>query len=195
MGWKNTFLATKKSSFLPTITTDLYTYAWFGKHAFAQTLPKTYFEAGWNRPSYAIRGGIAWNNEEQLWDYTNVATDLTINEDIAFGIEFRHRSKYDWRKADHENFYVDVARPIHELLKSPMSDGRDTLLTRFFFRLAPKWTCQIQSRHGWGRKNEPRYNAGKIDLYTMLTCSWRLRLTYERMPNDNRFSTAISLVK
>lgn len=194
VGWRNSFFTYRNSSFTPTITTDLYTYAYFGKRAFAQTLPKTYLSVGWNRPSYVIRGAIAWNNEEQLWDYTNAAADITINEDIAFGLEFRHRSKYDWRKANHFNFIVDVARPIPELLESPMSDGRDTLLARLFIRLAPKWTCQIQSRHGWGRRDEPRYNAGKIDLYTMLTCSWRLRLSYERMPNDNRFSSSISLV-
>lgn len=195
IGWKNAFFTPKNSRFLPTVTTDLYTYGFFGNRAFAQSFPKTYLSIGWNRPSYAIRGAVAWNNEETVWDYANVATDITINSDVAFGLEFRHRSKYDWRKAQHHNFFVDVARPIPELLESPMSDGRDTLLTRFFFRLAPKWTCHIQSRHGWGRRDEPRYNAGKIDLFTMLTCSWRLRLSYERMPNDNRFSTSVSLVK
>ncbi len=195
VGWKNTFFTHQNSSFSPAITTDLYTYGYFGKRAFAQTFPKTYLNIGWNRPSYSIRGAIAWNNQEQLWDYTNLATDFTINENVAFGVEFRHRSKYDWRKADHFNFLVDIARPIPELLESPLSDGRDTLLTRLFVRLAPKWTCQVESRNGWGRRNEPRYNAGKIDLYTMLTCSWKLRLSYERMPNDNRFSSSVSLVK
>jgi hypothetical protein len=195
IGWRNSLYSYNRPSFLPSIFTDIYTYGFFGNRDFAQTFPKFYLNVGWNRPSYAIRGGIAWNHEEQVWDFTNIATDWTINEDIAFGIEFRHRSKFDWRKADHENFIVDVARPIPELLKSPLSDGRDTLLTRFFIRLAPKWSCQIQSRHGWGRKNEPRYNAGKIDLITMLTCSWRLRLSYERLPNDNRFSGSVSLVK
>jgi len=195
LGWRNSFYSRRRSDFLPSIFTDIYTYGFFGNRDFAQTFPKFYLNVGWHRPSYAIRGGIAWNNEEQVWDYANIATDWTINEDIAFGIEFRHRSKYDWRKADHENFIVDVARSIPELLRSPMSDARDTLLTRFFIRLAPKWNCQIQSRHGWGRRNEPRYNAGKIDLITMLTCSWRLRLSYERLPNDNRFSGSVSLVK
>ncbi|GEM_PF-286200 len=195
VGWKNSFFTYRQSNFLPTLSTDLYTFAFLGNRAFSQAIPKTYLSVGWNRPSFSVKSAIAWNNEEQVWDYTNVATDITLNEDIAFGLEFRHRSKYDWRKADHENFIVDVARPIPTLLDSPMSDGRDTLLTRFFIRLAPKWTCHIQSRHGWGRKSEPRYNAGKVDLYTMLTCSWRLRLSYERMPNDNRFSTSVSLVK
>ncbi len=195
VGWRNSFFTYKQSSFLPTITTDLYTLAFFGERAFATLIPKTYFSVAWNRPSYVVRSGIAWNNEEHLWDYANVSTDITLSEDIAFGLELRHRSKYDWRKADHTNFLVDIARPIPELLASPLSDGRDTLLSRFFIRLAPKWTCQIQSKHGWGRRHEPRYSAGKIDLITMLSCSWRLRLSYERMPNDNRFSTSIFLVK
>ena len=195
IGVRNSFFAFKQSCFLPSLFTDIYTFGFFGRRHFAQSFPKYYFTAGWSRPSYAIRAGVAWNNEEKLWDYTNVATDWTITEDIALGLEFRHRSKYDWRKANHQNFIVDVARPIDELLRSPLSDGRDTVLTRFFVRLAPKWSFQIQSRHGWGRKNEPRYNAGKFDLYTMLTCSWRLRLSYERMPNDNRFSGSISLVR
>jgi hypothetical protein len=195
IGWRNSFFGYRQSLFLPTIFTDIFTYGYFGNRGFSQTFPKTYLNITWNRPSFAVRGGIAWNNEEHLWDYTNIATEWTINENIAFSVEFRHRSRFDWRKANHENFIVDVARTIPELLKSPLSDGRDTLLTRLFIRLAPKWNCMLQSRHGWGRKNEPRYNAGKIDLFTMLTCSWRLRLSYERMPNDNRFSGDISLVK
>lgn len=195
IGWRNSFFSYKHSCFLPSVFTDIYTNAFFGKHAFSQTFPKYYFDVCWSRPSYLVRGGVCWNNQNKVWDYSNIATDITINEDIALGLEFRHRSKYDWRKADHENFIVDVARPIHELVHSPMSDGRDTFLGRIFIRLAPKWSCQFETRHGWGRKNEPRYNTGKVDLFTMLTCSWRLRLSYERMPNDNRFSGAVSLVK
>jgi hypothetical protein len=193
LGWKNTLIPHSKT--FPSFSTDLYTQAFLGHRAFATLFPKTYLNIEWKRPSYQVRSSIAWNNEEQVWDFTNVATDITISEDIAFGLELRHRSKYDWRKADHDNFILDVSRPIHELLHSPISDGRNTLLTRFFFRLAPKWTCQIQSRTGWGRRNEPTYNTGKVDLVTLLTCSWKLRLSYERMPNDNRFSSSLSLVK
>lgn len=195
LGVKNTLFRKRQHTFLPTITTDLYTYGYFGNRAFAESFPKTYLTVGWNLPYLALRGGIAWNNEEKVWDFTNIGIDWTINEDFAFGAEFRHRSKFDWRKANHENFILDVARPISELLDSPLSDGRDTLLTRFQIRLAPRWTCHVQTRHGWGRSFEPRYNAGKIDLYTLLTCSWRLRLTYERIPGDNRFSGAINLIK
>ncbi len=195
IGVRNTLFRKNTLSFLPTLTTDLYTYGYFGSRHFAQSFPKSYFTFGWNLPSLAIRSGICWNNEEKVWDFTNIGIDWTISEDIAFGIEFRHRSKFDWRKSDHSNFILDVARPIPELLESPLSDGRDTLLSRFQIRLSPRWTCHIQTRHGWGRSDEPRYNAGKIDLYTLLTCSWRLRLTYERIPGDNRFSASVNLIK
>ncbi len=195
VGWKNSFFLKNHHPFLPSMTADLYTYAFLGNRAFATSCQKTYLSLSWSRPSYLVRSDIAWNNEEKLWDFTNIATDITINEDIAFGLEMRHRSKYDWRKADHHNFILDVARPIQDLLDSPISDGRNTFLSRFFFRLSPKWTCQIQSKMGWGRRNEPAYRAGKVDLVTLLSCSWKLRLSYERMPNDNRFSTSLSLVK
>jgi hypothetical protein len=195
IGVRNALYLTRKSRFLPTFSADLYTYGYFGKRHFAQTFPKSYLTFDWNRPSFTLKSGICWNNEEQVWDFTNIGIDWTLSEDFAFGVEFRHRSKFDWRKGNHENFILDVARPIPELLDSPLSDGRDTLLTRFQIRLAPRWTCHIQTRHGWGRSFEPRYNAGKIDLYTMLTCSWRLRLSYERIPGDNRFSGAVNLIK
>jgi hypothetical protein len=31
----------------------------------------------------------------------------------------RHRSRFDWRKSDHDNFILDVSRSIHELVQSP----------------------------------------------------------------------------
>jgi hypothetical protein len=195
IGWKNTLFLNRALPFAPTLSADLYTYGFFGKRAFAQTLPKTYLSLGWARPSYALKSEIVWNNEEHLWDVVNASGDFTINEDIAFGLEMRHRSRYDWRKADHSSFILDVARPIPELLDSPVSDGRNTLLTRFFLRLSPKWNCHIQTSTGWGRKNEPAYNTGKVDLTTLLSSSWKLKIGYTHMPNDNRFTTSISLVK
>ncbi len=192
-GVRNNFL--KSNPFLPTITTDLYTYGFFGSKAFAPVLPKYYLDLGWNRPSFSVNGSFAWNQEERVWDFTNIRSAWTINEDLAFGIEFRHRSRFDWRKADHTNFILDVAQPIPELLESPLSDGRNTLLARFQIRLGPKWSCHIETRNGWGRKNEPSYYAGKLDLLTLITWNWGLRLTYERLPGDNRFSGAFSLIK
>lgn len=182
-------------SFTPRFSSDLYTNAFFGHKAFAPVLQKYYLDLKWNLPSVNVTAGIAWNAEFSLFDFTNIRTDWTVNEDLALGIEFRHRSRYDWRKADHQNFILDTARAIPELLSSPLSDGRNTVLSRLEARLSPKWTCHIETRNGWGRRNEPAYYALKIGLTTLITWNWVLKLGYERIPGDNRFSGSFNLVK
>ena len=111
IGIRNTLTPRHKSPFSPTIVTDLYTFGFFGHRHFPQVFPKYYLSMGWLRPSYAIRSAIAWNNQEQVWDFTNIAGEWTINEHIALGLEFRHRSRFDWRKADHGKFYSRCFTP------------------------------------------------------------------------------------
>lgn len=163
-----------RQSFSANYFLDLFTYAFYGKTAFHRTVPKAYMTFEVHQPSYAIRTGFAYNMQQQLCDFANIRTDWTVSEDFAFGVEFRHRSKYDWRKADHENFMMDVQRPISELVHTPISDGRDTLLTRFQIRFSPLWTCHFESHHGWGRRDEPRYNEFELRFRTMLTGKWQL---------------------
>lgn len=192
IGWKNTLCFNHS---LPSLSTDLYTYGFFGRRAFTQSLPKTYFSIRWTRPSYVLKSEVVWNNQKLLWDVVNASGDVTINEDIAFGLEMRHRSRYNWRKANHANFILDVAQPISAILDSPISDERNTLLARCFLRLSPKWTCHLQTFTGWGRHSEPAYHTSKIDLTTLISSSWKLKIGYIHMPNDNRFTTSLSLVK
>ena len=195
VGVRNTLFSYKFSSFMPTFNFDIYTYGFFDSRTYKRTFPKGYFDFALSRPSFGLYTTFCWNLEEQVLDFSNTRFDWTINEDFAFGIEFRHRSKFDWRKGDHDNFVLDVSRSIHDLIHSPISDGRDTFLSRWQVRLAPKWTCTIESHHGWGRRNEPRYNAAKVELNTLLTCNWKLRVSYTHTPNDDRFSGGFSLVK
>lgn len=195
IGIRNYLVKPITTRFAPTFTSDIYTYGFFGKHAFDRNFPKGYLSLGCNLSSIALKTTIARNFENQVWDFANVSTEWTLNEDFALAIEFRHRSAFDWRKANHKNFFLDIARPIAELLNTSLSDQRNTILARGYIRLGPKWSCLVQTKHGWGRKKEPSYHAGKIDLFTMLTCSWQLRLSYERMPNDNRFTAGLNLLK
>jgi hypothetical protein len=196
MGVRNAFFTRSRAAFAPSFVADLYTNAFIHPHTFHRVFPKVYSNLGWNRSSFSIQGGLCYNIEERLWDYTNARTDWTVNENLAFGLEFRHRSRFDWRKADHENFIVDVARTLSQMLHSPMSDGRNTFLTRLFLRFSPEWSCQLQTHHGWGRKDEPSYNEANIDFFTMLTSVWRLKVSYRYSPNDPFHMTAgLSLVK
>ncbi len=195
-GVKNTFYSKKCLSMIPPFYNDTYLYLFFHDKELQKTLAKVYSSFGMNLASVALKAGVEWNVEEKVWDYTNARTDWTVNENFACGVEYRHRSRFDWRKSDHENYILDFARPVSEMLHSPLSDGRNTLLTRFYLRLSPKVTCQFQSHTGWGRNNEPGYTSVKLDLFTLLACQWQLRLSMQYDKADGFSPTAsISLVE
>lgn len=183
-------------SLLPALSLDLYGYALFGPRAYEDTIPKLFADFEVNRPYWALKGRGIWNVEDQLLDEGNVEFLYTVSPSMALGVEFRHRSKYRFRKAVYDNWVVDFARPIDELLDSPLSDRRNTLLTKVHIRFTPRWNMQFQSFHGWGRKDEPRYNGAKVEFYTMLTTSLQWKITYEYLPNDPfRFSLDLKLIK
>ena len=160
----------------------------------ALLFPRGYLDLTWNLPSSYISFNNGWNFRHKKLDFSNFILGLTINEDIAFKIELRHRSKYYWRKADYGSYIVDVTRHESELKQSPLSDARYTILTHMFFRLSPFWSCDIESHHGWGKHEHP-YNEFKIDLYTMLSSSWKVRVSYMHTQTDNRFTGAITLLR
>lgn len=186
----------------PKWVVDLNARAFFIDKQFPQAIPKLYLTLGWNEPFVEWSFENAWNFEHQVLDYSNTRLRLTVNENVAFTFDLRYRSRYDWRKSDHENFILDVTRSESELLDSPLSDRRLTLLTHAFYRLTPFWECHLQSHHGFLREtqdlNLPRkhlYNEFKIDLFTWLSANWKLRLTYSHTILDDRVTAGLSLVK
>ncbi len=170
------------TSLLPDVSLDLYSNIFLGPNKFHRTLPKLYTTWEFIYPSWHVSTDIVYNIQEWVFDRTNIKSDWTVSENFAFGLEFRHRSKFDWRKSDHDNYLLDLARPIEELVHSPISDGRDTVLSRFQIRLSPLWTCHIESHHGWGRKNEPRYDGFEVRISTLLTGKWQLQFGYKHTP-------------
>jgi hypothetical protein len=195
-GLRNTLFSLNRTQFLPSVTADLFAIAFFDTDRFSTLFPKAYLTLGVHRPSYMFAGDVVWNIEERVLDRFNIRTGITVSEDLACALEYRHRSKFDWRKADHENFILDMARSVSTLLHSPLSDGRNTLLANIRMRLSPEWELQFQSQYGWGRRNEPSYHSERVDFFTSLTCSWRLRFSVQHTPNDTlQFSGSIFLVK
>lgn len=184
------------------MTLDLYTNAFFLEKKIPQTLPRLYLLWGWSYPSFELSFHNCWNFRHQVLDFSNSRFRITVNENAAFTLDLLYRSRYDWRKADHENFIVDVTRSESELLDSPLSDRRLSVLTNAFFRLTPFWECRLQSHHGFLREkqdyNPPRahlYNEFKIDLFTYLSTNWKLRLSYSHTIKDDRVTAGISLIK
>jgi hypothetical protein len=176
------------------LSIDIWANAFLGATEVPQVIPKGYVEVELQPNPFMILGlEGGWNFAHSQVDYANFYSDITLTEDIAFGLEMRHRSRYDWRKADFYNFILDAARPEEELLLSPLSDRRNTFLARLFYRFHPNWDAKIQSRTGWDRILEPHYREYQVDLGKILFNHYRVGFTYERRQADNRFSFSFKL--
>ena len=194
-GIEQTFTFLKYNTFEPTLLTELYTYSFFDENIYKTFIPKFGGTFTLNLPRVVLESKIGWNSEERLLDFANASLKWTLNENFAMGVEFRHRGRFYWKKDDHDNYILDVSRPISELLVSPLSDNRNTFLTKLQLQIAPEWVLRLQMHQGWGRKGEPFYNEAKVDLITMLTSTWRLKLSYMHTVRDDQVSFRIFLVK
>jgi hypothetical protein len=199
-GVRSLLFSKKRPNKEASFTADLYVNAFFADFAIPQLIPYGYLNLAWRIPSLHFTWENAWNFRHSTLQHTNARLLWTVNENIAFSLEGRYRSRYDWRKADHESFFLDVSRREGQLLQSPLSDRRITFLTNAFFRLTPFWECHIQSHHGFFRINESPYNEIKINLYTWLSSVLKLRLTYKytdyTRPNfPHHFGANLELVK
>ncbi len=195
MGVRNLLFSKKRPGAEAAFTGDLYGEAFFSDATIPQVIPRIYLRLGWNLPSLFISSYNCYNFRHQIMDYAKARCKWTINENIALTLEARYRSKYDWRKADHENFILDVTRSETELLLSPLSDRRITFLVNLFIRINPFWECQIQSHHGFYRFTEDPYNEVKVDLFTWINSAWKLRVSYSHLDLDDRVSVGLTLIK
>ncbi len=195
LGSRNSVFSSKGDTALPVFLLDLYTNTYFAQNSYSKTFPKLYSNIHWNRPTYSLTGYLCWNFQEQVLDTCNTRADVTLSEALALGAEYRYRSQYDWRKANHDDFILDMSHSIESLLNSPLSDKRETFIGRVYAKLSPKWTLKMQTINGWKRKSDPTYSAFNADLTTLLPGSWQLKFSYTHQPDDDRFSTLIQLTK
>jgi hypothetical protein len=177
------------------LSVDLYAHNFINTPTVERAIPKVYADiTAYSSPRMRYTINTAWNCVHSLIDYCNVRAEWTYNSHFAAAVEFRHRSKYDWRKADHTNFILDSFRSQASLLHSPLSDRRDTLLLHIFCRLDPQWALEYRSRHGWNRKVQPYYTEFDVDLIGTLRSSWHIKLSYQHRENDHhRFAVNLQL--
>ncbi len=194
-GIRNLLFSQKRPGQAPSFSADLFANAFTADPTIPRLIPKLYLDLAWRLPSLHVTWRNAWNFWHQTLDYSNARVQWTLNENAAFSVEGRFRSRFDWRKADHDNFILDCTRQESELLLSPLSDRRITLLLNLFVRFNPFWECQVQSHHGFYRLNETPYNEVKVDLFTWISSAIKLRLSYSHTDRDDRVTAGISLVK
>ncbi len=194
-GVKNSFYSKKElAKSLQVVSLDVYTHAFFQTNKIYQTIPKIYGTLTLF-PSSTLRHtvGTAWNIEHRQLDYFNIRTEWTLSEEVALAGEYRHRSAYDWRKVDRENFFLDVFHSEKRLKHSSLSDRRDTFLLHLFYRFHPNWVLELTSRQGWNRSRQPNYFEYEIDLLTTIQTAWHLRFSFQHQENENRFAIYLNV--
>jgi hypothetical protein len=194
-GVRNLLYSNQRPGKEASFASDLYANAFYSDPTIPQFIPRAYLLLAWRLPSLHLTLHNCWNFRHNTLDFSKARLQWTFNENAAFSLEGRYRSKFDWRKADHENFILDVSRPESELLLSPLSDRRITFLTHLFVRLTPLWELHLQSHHGFFRQGESPYNEVKADLYTWISSSFKVRLSYSHTDKDDRVTAGISLIK
>ena len=179
----------QKENITRTLHADLHAIAFFDTPTIPKTIPKVYGRvAFYTFPFMKHIVDAGWDFDKNFLDHYNVRTEWTVNEDIAIAAEYRHRSPYDWRKADHTNYIIDSYRSIEQLAHSQLSDRRDTLLLHLFYRFHPSWAFEFESRSGWNRCFEPSYNEFEIDLLGTLRSALNIKISYQHKEDDDRLS-------
>lgn len=173
---------------------DIWANAFFNTPTIPSTIPIGYANLEWQPTPYIYIGmDGGWHFEQRQLDYYNARLDWTLSTNFAFGLEYRHRSRFYWRKADFYNFILESVRTQEELLASPLSDHRDIFLFRFFTRLSPDWSAKFDLRHGWDREFQDPFLEYQFELATILFQHWKLTFIYEKREADNRYSFSFLL--
>jgi hypothetical protein len=193
LGFKNSFFSSSLLSPIPGFTADLFTYSFLNSETLKSPVSKAYLDMNFNLNKAILQTSYAWNFEKNVIDHINHSLSMTFNEYFAASLELRHRGKYEWKKDNFYNFMLDAARPIDQLASSPLSDERTTFLARWQLQLTPLSMLQVQNQIGW-RPNQPFYHESKIDFYTTITNTWKLRLSYMRTVRTNQYSFELNLI-
>lgn len=190
LGLRNHFYV-KNSSCTVTrlVYADIFTNAFFDTETLPSVFPKVYGEIAWY-PTSRLKQTLntAWDFWHGELDHVNIRNEVTLSRNAAVAFEYRHRDKYDWRKSQKQNFILDSFRPVSELLKSSLSDRRDTVLARLFWRFTPTWALNFDSRWGWNRRFEPYYGEYNVNLVGTFSSAWTVRLGYRHQEDEDRIA-------
>jgi hypothetical protein len=195
IGCKNNLYYQNSSLIKEKLSLDLYSLAYFNQHTMKTTFQTLQAESTWH-PIWALfyKMNISWDLQHHKFAHFNTSLGSPINDNIAFNIEFLHRSPWDWRKSDYSNYMINTYRTQEELLNSPLSDQRNTFITHTACRLSPTTTFNIITRNGWARKNENSYTQWRTELSQILYCTWKFDLYYLYTESEKRVGINLSLI-
>lgn len=192
-GFQNHFYDSSRKGNPLVFSADVYAYSFHQYSKIKKKVPAIYLDLQWlalENVRYSLNA--AWNTKHNKLNHCNLGMSYTYDEDLAFGLEFRHRSKYDWRKLDRSNFNIDHLYAEETLLNTLFSGVRDTFLAKACYRLAPDCTLKLSTQHGWKRKNEPQYYAYTAQLETQLESQLKLKFMVQHSRKE-KFSCSIGI--
>lgn len=180
--------------YCPIASADLYADAFIDTRQVKKTIPRLFLQTEWNATRrIKLLTNTAWYFPKQIWDHINVRSEWSCSTNLALAIEFRSRSRYSWRKVDPNNLMLDAFRPVEELLHSPVSDRRNTILVHSFWRFHPLLALEGLVRKGWHRRHEPDYCEFDASLLLSLPAFWSGKLSYQHVPGDHRIAIYFAL--
>ena len=191
-GMRHSLYLKKFPLFEPNFAADLYFISFLSSKNFKKGISKIQGSFEWNFPTVLISSQLGWNMEKQVCDFANAGLSWTINRNFAFKTELRHRGLFDYRCCDRGNYFLEVARSTLDLLDSPLSDRRNSHLTRLEIRFIPDWTLRLESYVGWGRKKEPGYHKFRLELVWLISTNWKLRIVFAHAPTPDKKSNPFS---
>ncbi len=192
-GTVNYFLDPFSGSCQPIVFLDTYGWALMDNKKIPHPLP--YFTANLSFMTF----GVLQNSVLATWDLShggfgelNFKSAWTVSRNLATSLEYRQRNAFFWRKVDRENFVLDFFRSENELLHSPLSDQRRTLLLHFFYRINYDVALEWNSRFGWDRRHEPHYFEYDVNILASLPAHWEMKLSFQHKEVDDRFAVYFS---
>ncbi len=179
-GLRNSFYTKKEGEIQNPLSVDVYSYGFFNQSTIGTFIPKLYVEITHKLPFMSTTFTYAQNLQHHKIDFANVRTAITLSEDFAISFLFMHRSAFDYKKANHNSFLLDVFHPQATLLASPLSDRRNIAQSKIYWRIMRDLILEFESRQGWLRTNSPPFNEMKFDITFLLPCNWRFIFSPQR---------------
>jgi len=191
IGLSNQFVSLAKPG-VRMLSVDLYVLGLWHTRAWENNWPKLGLDLDWQKPYLNARAHTLWNREKKEIEAFNIGCEWTFSQDVALSTEFRHRSKYSFRKADPSRFFIEADKTLDDLLASPLSDQRNTVLFDLAYRLSPTWRLHLESRHGWHRSDEKAFNDYRIEVSKFLSCNLNIAV-YVQHTEANTFKGGLKL--
>jgi hypothetical protein len=160
---------------------DIFANAFFNTTVEPQVIPIGYLNMDYF-PLPFLKGNLrsSYNLAFNQLDYLNLLVDWTFNDNFAFQWVYQRRGPYYVRKGDFYNFVLNVTRTPEEILASPLSDQRQTMIFNTFLRLNPGLQAKFEIRGGWDRPDQDTFLEYLIDAQTVVFDHLRLNFVVEK---------------